>query len=155
MPPKRPPSPLTNRAAAPTSTMPAKEKQEAATKEPAKKKGRKKVTHEQARAACMRVMEEMFDLPAVLRGRKPVSQLAGLWPIAGWFCTVFVGMGMTVLNANTMRETQSTRYLRNFGSFARAIGPAGLVGVGRRGSSQRCQAKATAHCTGGSHRIVR
>ena len=41
------------------------------------------------------------------------------------------------------------------GSFARAIGPAGLVGVGRRGSSQRCQAKATAHCTGGSHRIVR
>ena len=99
---------------------------EAATKEPApaaaKKKGRKKVTHEQARAACMRVMEEMFDLPAVLRGRKPVSQLAGLWPIAGWFCTVFVGMGMTVLNANTMRDTQSTLYLRNFGSFARAMG---------------------------------
>jgi len=70
----------------------------------------------------MRVMEEMFDVPAVLRGRKPVSQLAGLWPIAGWFCTVFVGMGMTVLDANTMRDTQSTLYLRNFGSFARAMG---------------------------------
>lgn len=66
-----------------------------------------------------RVMQEMFDLPAVLRGRKPISQLAGLTPLAGWLTAVGLSMGVTVLSDRTMQQLQRSLYLRKFGVFAR------------------------------------
>jgi hypothetical protein len=51
-----------------------------------------------------RVLQEMFDLPAVLRGQKPVSALAGLVPMAGWSVTVLLNMRLTVWMQNAMRR---------------------------------------------------
>ena len=70
-------------------------------------------------APVQRVMKEMFDLPAVLRGRKPLSQLAGLMPLAGWLTTVGLSMGVTLINDRTMQQLQRSLYLRNLGVFAR------------------------------------
>ena len=51
-----------------------------------------KTTDPEARAAVKRVLIELFDLPAVLRGRKPVSELAGLKPLFCFFALQFVEM---------------------------------------------------------------
>jgi ABC-type uncharacterized transport system fused permease/ATPase subunit len=64
-------------------------------------------------------MEEMFDLRAVLRGQKPISQLAGLAPLAGWLATVGLSLCVTVVNDRTMHQLQKSLYLRKIGVFAR------------------------------------
>ena len=63
----------------------------------------------------------MFDLPSVLRGKKPLSELAGLAPMAGWAVCIGVNMGITVLMQNQMRRTTSSLYLRDLRVFFRDL----------------------------------
>ena len=83
---------------------------------------RPKATHKEARAACYRVLQEMFDLPAVLRGRKPVSALAGVTPIACWIATVVLELRVDILMQNQFGRVAGALYMRDMGVFLRDLG---------------------------------
>lgn len=78
-------------------------------------------TDPEARAAVKRVLLELFDLPAVVRGRKPVSELAGLTPLFWFFALQFVEMGISTVRQNNSRKLVGVMYLRDTRMFVWSI----------------------------------
>lgn len=81
------------------------------------KERRPKATHAEARVAYYRILQQIFDVPAVLRGRKPVKELAGLVPLGGYVATVVAGIWVDILMQNQFGLVASSMYLRDRGVF--------------------------------------
>ena len=81
----------------------------------------KKPTDAEARRAVKRVLVEVFDVPAVLRRRKPLSELAGLWSVLGSVGMIFVNMVITSIRQNNSRRIVGTMYLRNTSAFVASL----------------------------------
>ena len=79
-------------------------------------------THPEARAACRRVLEEMFDLPGVLRGKKKLTDLAGLGPMSCWAVCIGLSMVIQVMMQNMQRKVVGSLYLRDIRVFLRDLG---------------------------------
>ena len=83
---------------------------------------KKRPTDAEARAAVKTVLLEVFDLPSVLRGRKPLSALTGLWYWCGTLALVFVQQYITVVRQNMSRAMVGSMYLRNTQVFFLDLG---------------------------------
>ena len=86
-------------------------------------------TDKEARSAMFRILEEIFDVPAVLRRRKPISELAGLLPVCGVVGIQFLNMAITALRQNTSRRLVGTMYLRDTATFLINIGQQAALSV--------------------------
>ena len=87
-----------------------------------KRSKKKRPTDAEARAAVKTVLLEVFDLPSVLRGRKPLSALTGLWYWCGTLALVFVQQYITVVRQNMSRAMVGSMYLRNTQRFFLDLG---------------------------------
>ena len=78
---------------------------------------RKKATEAEARAAVKTVLVHLFDVPAVLRGKKPISELSGLVWVAGTVGVIFVRLAITTASQNIQRGMAGSMYLRDSRQF--------------------------------------
>ncbi len=87
------------------------------------RRGKKsKPTDAEARAAVKMVLLEVFDLPSVARGQKPLSALTGLWYWCGTFALVFVQQYITAVRQNMSRAMVGSMYLRDTQIFFLDLG---------------------------------
>ena len=78
-------------------------------------------TDAQARAAIRRVVRELFDVPAVLRGQKKLRELAGIEWVAGSVLMNMVSVGVNSRWMDNGRKVAHIMYLRDMRAFVRII----------------------------------
>jgi putative ATP-binding cassette transporter len=87
-------------------------------------------TDPEARAAVRRVVEELFDVPAVLQGRKPLAALAGAHWVLGSVALNAVSVAVNSRWADNGRKVASTMYMRDTRAFvATMLGQMGLTAI--------------------------
>ena len=80
-------------------------------------RGERKPTDPEARAAVRRVFEELFDVPAVLRRRKPLSALTGWHLVLGSFVMNTLSVAVNSRWADNGRKVARTMYMRDTRAF--------------------------------------
>ena len=79
---------------------------------------RKRPTEQEARAAVRRILVHLFDLPAVLRGKKPLAELTGSLWVCGSLGVIFVRVAITAISQNQRAKMAGSMYLRDSRQFA-------------------------------------
>lgn len=81
-------------------------------------KKRKKPTETEARAAVGKILVRVFDVPAVLRGTKPLKDLSGLVWVFGALGCIGFRLVITTISSNMMAKMAGSLYLRDSREFA-------------------------------------